>query len=84
MVDSDLDEVLVDESESTISLYELDNSSFEDNDSLIEELDRNSIDEWQWKVTHISLRHTIIWLCMSLREKLVRFVSSTLCVSTLK
>jgi hypothetical protein len=49
-MDSDSDEALSDESESTISSYELDNSSSEDNDSLIEELDRNSIDEWEWKV----------------------------------
>ena len=49
-MDSDSDESLSDGSDSTISSSELDNSSSEDNDSLIEELDQNSIDEWQWKI----------------------------------
>ena len=50
IMDSDSDENLSDGSDSTISSSELDNSSSEDNDSLIEGLDQNSIDEWQWKI----------------------------------
>ena len=49
-MDSDSNESLSDESDSTISSSELDNSSSEDDDSLIEVLNQNSIDEWQWKI----------------------------------
>ena len=49
--DSDSDEVSSDGTESTISSYELNDSDSED-DSLIEELDQNSIHEWQWKTGH--------------------------------
>ncbi len=44
-MDSDSDDDLSSENESVISLYELNNSSSEDNDSLVEELDQSSINE---------------------------------------
>ncbi|CAF1274029.1 unnamed protein product, partial [Didymodactylos carnosus] len=55
-MDSNSDDSISDENESTISLYELNNSSSEDGDSLVEELDQNSISEWKWKVdnSHVS------------------------------
>ncbi len=46
-MDSDSDDGLSNENESVISLYELNNSIFEDNDSLAEELDQSSINEWK-------------------------------------
>jgi hypothetical protein len=46
---SDSDDSLSDENESIISLYELNNSSSEDDDSLAEEFDENSINEWKWE-----------------------------------
>ena len=49
-MDSDSDGSLSDGSDSRISSSELDNSSSEDNDSLIEGLDQGLIDEWQWKI----------------------------------
>src|SRR5438105_1367226 len=53
-MDSDSDETLSDENESTISSDELESSGSEDNDSLIEELNQSSIDDWEWKVDNSS------------------------------
>src|SRR5262249_15803951 len=49
-MDSDSDDDLSSENESVISLYELNNSSSKDNDSLVEELDQSSINEWKWEI----------------------------------
>ncbi|CAF1538826.1 unnamed protein product, partial [Adineta steineri] len=48
-MDSDSDEALSDENESTTSSEELDNTSSEDNESLIEELDQTSMYDWEWE-----------------------------------
>lgn len=50
MTDSASDETSSGASESTFSSYELDNSYSDDNDSLIVELDRKLIDNWEWPV----------------------------------
>jgi hypothetical protein len=49
-MDSDSDDSLSNENESVISLYEINSSSSEGNDSLVEELYQNSINEWKWKI----------------------------------
>ena len=46
-MDSDSDGTLSNESERTISSYELADSSSENNDLLTEQLDQHLIDEWQ-------------------------------------
>lgn len=46
-MDSDFDKILSDENESSISSYELENSESEDDDSLIEELNQSTIDDWK-------------------------------------
>ncbi|CAF3621420.1 unnamed protein product, partial [Rotaria sp. Silwood2] len=53
-MDSDFDETFSDENESAISSEELDNSSSEDNESLIEELDLTSMEDWEWKADNSS------------------------------
>jgi hypothetical protein len=52
-MDSNSNDSLSDENESIISFYELNNSTSEDSDSFIEELDQNSINEWQWEVDNL-------------------------------
>ena len=60
-MDSNSNETLSDESDSTMSSSELNDGSSEDNSSLIEGHDRNSIDECNGKwTTHISLHCSII------------------------
>ncbi|CAF1234412.1 unnamed protein product [Rotaria sp. Silwood1] len=53
-MDSDSDETLSDENESSISFDELESSGSEDNVSLIEELNQSSMDDWEWKVDNSS------------------------------
>ncbi|CAF4726285.1 unnamed protein product [Rotaria sp. Silwood1] len=53
-MDSDSDETYSDENESSISSDGLESSDSEDNDSLIEELNQSSMDDWEWKVDNSS------------------------------
>ena len=54
-MDSDSDETLSDENESSISSDELESSGSEDNDSLIEEFNQSSMDDWEWEADNSSL-----------------------------
>ncbi|CAF4553704.1 unnamed protein product, partial [Rotaria socialis] len=49
-MDSDSDETLSDENDSSISSDELERSDSEDDDSLVEEFRQSSMDDWEWKV----------------------------------
>ncbi|CAM4832794.1 unnamed protein product, partial [Rotaria magnacalcarata] len=53
-MDSDSDETLSDENDSSISSDELERSDSEDDDSLVEEFRQNSMDDWEWKVNNSS------------------------------